>query len=119
MYLAESLELEERTYPMCGVLPFGTRMPAPLQIAYVEIETRGGLLGSGRRARGHAFHHSEVIGATPASPLFKMRTSRGEESDEGYGADNVLASYAHLHFASDPGIAPTLVAACVKARSLD
>lgn len=117
MYLAESLELEDGTYPLCGVLPFSTRMPAPLQIAYVEIETQGGLLGSGHRARGHVFHHSEIVGEAPESRFYKMRTSRGDESDEGYGAGNVLASYAHLHFASDPTIAPALVGECVKARA--
>jgi cobyrinic acid a,c-diamide synthase len=31
---------------------------------------------------------------------------------EGYGEKNVLASYVHLHFASNPEVARHLVASC-------
>jgi cobyrinic acid a,c-diamide synthase len=87
-------------------------MPAGLKIAYVEVETTGGLLGPGRTARGHVFHRSEISGGQPASRCYRVKTSRGEEGDEGYQHRNVLASYVHLHFASDPGIAHALVTRC-------
>ena len=32
--------------------------------------------------------------------------------NEGYGANNVLASYVHLHFGSNPEVARHLVANC-------
>ena len=112
MYLAATLELNGASYPFCGVLPVSTRMPAPLQIAYVEIETTGGLFGTGHHARGHLFHQSELSVEAPASPFFKLRTSRGDEFDEGYGTDNVLASYAHIHFASNPALAEAFVERC-------
>jgi cobyrinic acid a,c-diamide synthase len=112
MYLAEHLELNGATYPLCGVLPFGTRMPAPLAIAYVEVTTTDGLLGPGHTARGHVFHRSEIVGEPAAARCYRLRTSRGDEAEEGYHLDNVLASYAHLHFASDPSLAEAIVGRC-------
>jgi cobyrinic acid a,c-diamide synthase len=46
MYLAQTLELDGETHPLCGILPFSTRMPAPLAIGYVEVTTTGGPFGS-------------------------------------------------------------------------
>ena len=112
MYLAETMELDGVTYPLCGVLPFSTRMPAPFSLAYVEVTTSGGLFGSGRTARGHVFHCSEIRGSSSTDTCYRLVTSRGEHADEGYQLGNVLASYAHLHFASDPGLADALVRRC-------
>jgi cobyrinic acid a,c-diamide synthase len=112
MYLGESLALEDATYPLCGVLPFSTRMPAPLTLAYVEIETTGGLFGPGRTARGHLFHHSEIVGEPKIARGYRLQTSRGDQTQEGFVIDNVLASYAHLHFASEPRLAAAFVRRC-------
>jgi cobyrinic acid a,c-diamide synthase len=112
MYLAENLQLDEATYPLCGVLPFDTKMPSPLKIAYVEIDTLGGLFGPGHTARGHLFHHSEISGQPAAARSYHLRTSRGDEAEEGYSLGNVLASYAHLHFASRTTLAPAFVERC-------
>jgi cobyrinic acid a,c-diamide synthase len=112
MYLADSLELDGDRHPFCGVLPFGTRMPAPLTLAYVEISTSGGLFGSGHRARGHFFHRSELSGEDAAQCSYHVVTSRGNEAEEGYSVGNVLASYAHLHFASEPSLAAAFLERC-------
>ena len=113
MYLAQGLEQDGAVYPLCGVLPFSTRFPASLTIAYVEVTMSGGLFGEGRSARGHLFHRSEIIGE-PAEAQFCYRliTSRGGQASEGYQVGNVLASYAHLHFASEPALAAALVERC-------
>jgi len=111
MYLAENLHVGDSVYPLCGVLPFSTSMPGALKIAYVEVETTGGLFGPGRSARGHLFHNSEVFGDEP-SRCYRLRTTRGDQSEEGYELGNVLASYVHLHFASDPGLTVALVDRC-------
>jgi len=68
---------------------------------------------AGTAARGHEFHYSE-IGEMPASVSRCYRVSRRGETlgHEGYGYRNCLASYIHLHFGSNPGIAPAFVAAC-------
>jgi cobyrinic acid a,c-diamide synthase len=112
MYLGRSLELPDGEVPMCGVLPFSAGMPAPLAIGYVEVTTTGGLLGAGHRARGHVFHHSAISGDHEAARSYELQTPHGERSREGYGVGNVLASYVHLHFASDPTLASSLVDRC-------
>jgi len=112
MYLAENLELAEGTYPLCGILPFNTRMPAPLKIAYVEVSTRGGLFGPGKTARGHLFHRSEISGDPKAARCYQLETSRGERTEEGYQLGNVLGSYTHLHFASEPQLATAFLERC-------
>jgi cobyrinic acid a,c-diamide synthase len=112
MYLGEALELEDWTHPLCGILPFSTKMPAPLKLAYVDVETTGGLFGEGRFARGHLFHHSEIATEATIQRCYRLRTTRGEKSEEGYGAGNVLASYVHLHFASAPDLVPAFIARC-------
>ncbi|TAN34930.1 cobyrinate a,c-diamide synthase [bacterium] len=117
MYLAEQLRLGDEVYPLCGILPFSTTMPGRLKLAYVEVETTGGLFGGGRSARGHVFHRSEISGDQPVARCYQTRTSRGEQGEEGYHHRNVLASYIHLHFASDPGLAVALVDRCEAFRS--
>jgi cobyrinic acid a,c-diamide synthase len=92
--------------------------PAGLHIAYVEIETTGGLFGPGQKARGHMFHHSRIDGEPDMSRCYRLRTARGEETQEGYETDNVLASYAHLQFASAPALAQSFVERCAASRRL-
>jgi cobyrinic acid a,c-diamide synthase len=118
MYLAEHLRLNGVSHPQCGVLPLSTRMPAKLALAYVEVTTTGGLFGSGRTARGHVFHHSEIDGEVSLERCYQMRTVKGDATSEGYQVRNVLASYAHLHFASNPDLARAFVAACASFRSI-
>ncbi|HET6571540.1 MAG TPA: cobyrinate a,c-diamide synthase [Solirubrobacterales bacterium] len=117
MYLGDKLELEEVAYPLCSVLPFNTKMPAPLKLAYVEVETTDGLFGEGRTARGHLFHHSEIAGETAVERSYELRTTRGEKSQEGYCVGNVLASYVHLHFASAPHLADAFLERCQNFRA--
>ena len=112
MYLADRLELEEAAYPLCGILTFSTKMPAPLKIAYVEINTTGGLFGPGHTARGHLFHHSEIVREPAVERCYQLRTTRGEEGEDGYHVGNVLASYVHLHFASEPNLAAAFLHRC-------
>jgi cobyrinic acid a,c-diamide synthase len=112
MYLGQQLHVDDSSHPLCGVLPFSTKMPARLKLAYVEVLTSGGLLGSGRRVRGHVFHHSEMDGVPPPDCCFRLQTVKGDLSEEGYQVGNVLASYVHLHFASNPAVATAIVDAC-------
>ncbi len=116
MYLGETLQLDGKAYPMCGVLPFGTRMPAPLKLAYVQVTTTEGVFGAGHHARGHLFHHSELDREPAIAHGYQVRTSRGEQLREGYHTANVLASYAHLHFASEPRLAASFVGRCAQRK---
>jgi cobyrinic acid a,c-diamide synthase len=117
MYLAEQLRINGSSYPQCGVLPFSTRMPAKLALDYVEITTTGGLFGAGLTARGHVYHHSEIDGEAGTSCCYEMRTKNGMTTTEGYSLGHVLASYAHLHFASNPALASAFVSACARFKS--
>jgi cobyrinic acid a,c-diamide synthase len=117
MYLAKHLELGESKHPLCGILPFSTRMPAPLKLAYVEINTTGGLFGPDHTARGHLFHRSEISGDHATLCCYEVRTTRGDRAEEGYHCGNVLASYAHLHFASDPSLVVAFVHRCQEFRA--
>jgi cobyrinic acid a,c-diamide synthase len=112
MYLAQTLEIDRETHPLCGVLPFSITMPAPLAIGYVEVTTTGGLFGSGQTARGHLFHHSAIAGEPATDRCYELKNSRGEETQEGYLIQNVLASYAHLHLASNPALASAFIDQC-------
>jgi cobyrinic acid a,c-diamide synthase len=118
MYLAQTLEIDGETHPLCGVLPFSTTMPAPLAIGYVEVTTTGGLFGSGQTARGHLFHHSAIAGDPAATDrCYELKNSRGDETQEGYLIQNVLASYAHLHLASNPALASAFIDQCASFRA--
>jgi cobyrinic acid a,c-diamide synthase len=111
MYLGQTLQLDGSTYELCGALPLSTRMPAGLSIAYVEVNTTGGLFGKGVTARGHLFHHSQITGEPSADRCFTVQ-SGDRISQEGYSAGNVLASYIHLHFSSAPELPVAFVARC-------
>jgi cobyrinic acid a,c-diamide synthase len=119
MYLAQTLEIDGETHPLCGVLPFSTTMPAPLAIGYVEVTTTGGPFGSGQTARGHLFHHSAIAGEPATDRCYELKNSRGEETQEGYLIQNVLASYVHLHLASNPALATDFIDQCASFRSAD
>jgi cobyrinic acid a,c-diamide synthase len=112
MYLAQTLELNGETHPLCGVLPFSTTMPAPLAIGYVEVITTGGPFGSGQTARGHLFHHSAIAGEPATDRCYELKNSRGDKTQEGYLIRNVLASYVHLHLASNPALAAAFLDQC-------
>jgi cobyrinic acid a,c-diamide synthase len=45
------------------------------------------------------------------------RHSRGEETQEGYLVNNVLATYAHLHLASNPALADAFIDQCASFRT--
>jgi cobyrinic acid a,c-diamide synthase len=117
MYLAQTLEIDGETHPLCGVLPFSTTMPAPLAIGYVEVTTTQGPFGPGQTARGHLFHHSAIAGDPATDRCYMIKNSSGEETQEGYLVNNVLASYAHLHLASNPALAAAFVAQCANFRT--
>jgi cobyrinic acid a,c-diamide synthase len=118
MYLAREIrDLEGRVHPMAGVFPFAVRMlPRLKALGYREVTlTAPGLLGpAGTTVRGHEFHYSEIIGAPEGVPcLYRLTPRRGGPAvAEGYGAHNVLASYVHLHFGSNPEAARHLVESC-------
>lgn len=108
MYLSQGIEtLDGVRHHLLGLLPAWTRMcPRRQSLGYVEARferdcfwgERGGFL------RGHEFHYSELAGApTDCELAYSLHYRRsGRPAAEGFQRGSVLASYAHLHFASRP-----------------
>ncbi|MDR3580862.1 MAG: cobyrinate a,c-diamide synthase [Oryzomonas sp.] len=99
-----------------GIFPVRARMlPKRKALGYRQVEFGSyyGDTAAGGSARGHEFHYSE-IGAMPDDMERCYRVSRqGLELDsEGYRYRNCLASYIHLHFGSNGGLAPAFADAC-------
>ncbi len=119
MYLGRAIEYAGSRHEMVGLLPFSTRMAGRLALSYVEIETTAAcrLFGAGQKARGHEFHCSELVeegrGLSSLEKSYLVFDKNGSElRSEGYSLDNVLASYLHLHFGSNPELARRFVEAC-------
>ena len=117
MYLARSIEVESKEYPMVGLYPFNTRMlPRRKALGYREVILKKDcLLGpKGLRARGHEFHYSELLDK-PAeiAGLYQVSDREGiEVGPDGFMVNNTLAGYIHFHFGSNPEIAANFVASC-------
>jgi cobyrinic acid a,c-diamide synthase len=102
-----------------GIFPVTARMlPRRKALGYREVElTTDSLLGpAGTVARGHEFHYSE-IGEMPEKieRSYRVRKQGVDLGEEGYLYKNCLASYVHLHFGSNPGLATAFVSACREA----
>jgi cobyrinic acid a,c-diamide synthase len=122
MYLGRHLRLRDGgdVVPMVGVLPFGTKVTDRLvRFGYAEVSfTSDCLLGrAGTTARGHSFHHSTIDGVPDLACAYRVRsTLSGTEATEGYVVGNVLASYIHLHFLSNPDLPASFIRAASASR---
>ena len=117
MYLGRRLgDLEGRSWPMTGLLPVEVTMLDRLKsLGYRQVVLREDTpLGpAGTRVRGHEFHYSEVARADSVHSVYDVEDKDGRMKDVfGYLAGNVLASYVHLHFGSNPQAAQSFVDAC-------
>ena len=99
-----------------GIFPVTPRMlPRRKALGYREVVlTTASLLGpAGTRARGHEFHYSEIDGMPEEIPRsYQVRKQGVDLGEEGYRHRNCLASYVHLHFGSNPTLAPAFVVCC-------
>ncbi len=117
MYLSKGIhDFEEKFFEMAGVFPFVTRMKRTRsKLGYREVVLKEDcILGKkGGVLRGHAFHYSEIAGAasdTATQEIYTVKNGYGEKlPDEGYRLGKTLASYIHLHFGSNPGIAGAFI----------
>jgi cobyrinic acid a,c-diamide synthase len=124
MYLTRAIcTLDGARHEMVGLLPTEARMHEKLQaLGYVEVETQARTLlgGAGTRFRGHQFRYSELDPPPwgELEPVYALRRRRGgETSTEGCRVGNVVASYVHAHWASNPNVAEAFVDACQRFRS--
>jgi len=108
---------------MASIIPGVAVMSERLQaLGYVEVETRAdSILGpAGARFRGHQFRHSTLEigeGANRIDRIYNVAPRWGGAAFvEGYRVGNVLASYVHAHWASNPAVAEALIDECVRSR---
>ena len=122
MYLTRAIRtLDGRAHPMVGLIPCEAVMSDRLEaIGYVEVtlETDTPIGPAGTRFRGHQFRYSRLSELDGAVALAYSVRRRGSEEPlhEGYRiGNNVLASYVHAHWASNPRVAEAFVTSCRRA----
>jgi cobyrinic acid a,c-diamide synthase len=101
--------------PMCGVIDADGAMTPSLTLGYRDAVALSDspLAPTGTRVTGHEFHRTTVH---PRSGLLLSPAAgaawqwRGGDP-EGFATSSLHASYLHLHWAADPGLARRLVAA--------
>jgi cobyrinic acid a,c-diamide synthase len=112
MYLGRTLtDLDGRRHNMTGVLPFDSLMAQRrTSLGYRSaVAVRDSvLMAAGSEVTGHEFHYSR-LGERVAEKTAAYRFPDHANALEGYAAGSILASYLHLHFGSQPGLAERLV----------
>jgi cobyrinic acid a,c-diamide synthase len=114
MYLTQTIrDFSGTAHEMVGLFPAEAVMrQSDLTLGYRTMElSQDCILGaSGAIARGHEFHYSTLIPKGRLDYTCIIRDARGEtKGPDGLIVGNSLALYTHLHFASQPQIAKTLV----------
>ena len=118
MYLTRVIvNFDNKEYGMVGLVPGRCIMEKSLVgMGYIKAEALNNNVIStpGQKLRGHEFHYSRLDpDGLDFSYAFRLTRNRsGETFMDGYARNNILASYAHLHFASDPNLAARFIASC-------
>ena len=122
MYLAREIVTKTGAVPMAAVLPLSVEMTEKLvNFGYSEVSLVSDcLLGvAGSQARGHSFHFSRIRDIGNLEMVYRAKSARtGHEEPDGFRVKNVLASYIHLHFLSNPAMAQAFVQYVEHWRSL-
>ena len=102
LYLAESVLVEGREFPMAGILPGNTEMTGRIQaLGYTEGIFTGGprLSVPGIPIRGHEFHYSAFNPSPDAR--FSVRLGRGKGISgglDGLYSHETIGVYTHSYF---------------------
>ncbi len=103
---------------LAGLFPVTTTMLKQRKaLGYREIRLRkDSILGKkGAIARGHEFHYSQIDEMPKEiERLYQVSKGQSDLGSEGYQYRNCVASYIHLHFGSNPGMARAFVNSCKK-----
>ncbi len=106
IYLSQYLE--EKSSPMVGLLSGFCKMSRKLRkLGYREVTLKENCFWgkSGTKIRGHEFHYSEYQSNTEEKKIYNLsHPTKGDLGDAGIQKDNLIASYIHLHFASNPEV---------------
>jgi cobyrinic acid a,c-diamide synthase len=123
MYLAEKLTtIEGHSYPMAGILPVAIEMTKALaHFGYADVEfAHDCLLGkTGTAVRGHSFHCSRIVAHDSLRCAYRVHYSlSGRREEEGFAHRQVLGSYIHLNFRSNPSLVSYFLQQAGAARRL-
>lgn len=115
MYVSQGItDFERVRYPMVGLVPGEMVMTKEkLSLGYAEVEAycTNILMNTGEKARGHEFHYSRWDIELPTNQVAYKVLNKGNKPS-GFVRGNILASYIHLHFASNSRLAPEFIRNC-------
>ena len=115
MLLTEGLDGPDGGHDLVGLLPGRCVMADRPTLGYREVEvlTDTPLAPAGARLRGHEFHYSTWHRPSPGRSAYRS-AARGPApaAVEGHAESSLLASYIHLYFDQDPGLARRFADAC-------
>jgi len=115
MYLGEELVLEEKSYPMTGVLPvvFGfSQKPQGHGYTVITVDRENPYFAVGTELKGHEFHYSKVLKwrGDDSRMAFSMKRGVGfKNRKDGICYKNILATYSHIHALGTPVWARALI----------
>lgn len=88
MYLSQGLSMDDKKFPMCGLLPGGVEMTDRLQ-NFGYCKTDSGV-------KGHEFHYSRWRGEGQHANFWQVAKRRsGSSRQEGFVIHNIQATYVH------------------------
>jgi cobyrinic acid a,c-diamide synthase len=123
MYLGEQLVLENKSYPMVGILPVSFdfyKRPQGHGYTIVKVEGKNPYYDVGFEIKGHEFHYSRVSkwDSGKSDLICRMQRGAGIEKDrDGILYKKVLATYTHVHALGTPGWADALVRNAIKFKN--
>jgi cobyrinic acid a,c-diamide synthase len=116
-------------FPLAGLVPAKTVMTDQrVRLGYVEVTLKADSLWgkAGTILRGHEFHYGKLLSdpsqaeSSGWSTVYARRRQNGQpETDEGFQSSNsrILASFVHLHLASQPEALEHFVDLCIQASA--
>ncbi|MBI4335436.1 MAG: cobyrinate a,c-diamide synthase [Candidatus Omnitrophica bacterium] len=122
MYLVKELvDFRKRRFPMVGIFNASVKMADGLRaLGYVDIEVlkENALSDKGARTRAHVFHWSHLVKASRRETFaYRVRKDKENVFLDGFVKWNVLASYSHLHFGSNPVFAKNFIRRCYEHKN--
>ncbi|MDY6825081.1 MAG: cobyrinate a,c-diamide synthase [Thermodesulfobacteriota bacterium] len=109
IYLGEELVVDNRTYPMCGVIPAAfdiSKKPVGHGYTISVVDAENPYFPVGTELRGHEFRYSNILEWRGRDEDMVFTTKRGKgfiHHRDGICRHNVLATYTHIHALSAPG----------------
>ena len=122
MYLTQAIrDFSGISHEMVGLFPAEAVMKkSGLTLGYRTVElSQDCILGaSGTSARGHEFHYSTLVPKGRLDYACALRDAQeNSKGQDGLSVANTMALYTHLHFASQPQIAKSLVSSVRRTSS--